>query len=100
MLSSPVVLSTIVIRFLEDTVTLPSVDDSTLSLIWQPPLNPNGLISHYNVDVRNNKMDLVQYPFYNFTIVTVEGQQHYTLLITNLGMTETSSIINTIMHKS
>ena len=92
MLPSPVVLSTIVIRFLEDTVTLPSVDDSTLSLIWQPPLNPNGLISHYNVDVRNNKMDLVRYPFNNFTIIAVEGQQHYTLLITNLGMPETSSI--------
>ncbi len=89
---SAVILSTIAVQSLEGTVTLPSIDNSTLSIVWQPPLSPNGYITRYNIDVRNNKDDMLLYPFYNFMIGAVIGQQYYSLLVTNLSMSNTLCI--------
>ena len=50
------------------------------------PLSHNGYITHYNIDVRNNKGNMLLNPFYNFVISAVNGQQYYSLLVTNLSM--------------
>ena len=58
---------------------------TTLSIIWQPPLNPNGDIKEYSIVVDNRKNDRDKYPVYDFTIDAIRGQQFYSLLVANLG---------------
>ena len=80
------ILSTVAVQFLEGVVTLPSIDATTLSIIWQPPLSPNGDIRHYNIRVDNRKNDTIKYPLYNFTVDAISGQKFYSLQVTDLGI--------------
>ena len=83
--SSAVILLTVPIKSLEGIITLPSVDEHTLNITWQPPSTPNGHITRYNIDIRNAKNDPNQYPFYSFNVSAVDEQKHYTLLANGLG---------------
>ena len=85
--ASAIVPQTLSIKILEDITvyTFPAVDNHTLNITWQPPVAPNGYISHYNIDVINRKLDSIQYPSYNFSVSAVDGQEQYTLPVNNLG---------------
>ena len=83
--SSQVIVVTVPVPLLDGIMTLPSVNNTTLNVTWQPPVNQNGNITHYNVDVRNRKFDFTQFPFYNYLIDHIDGEEYYTLLVKNLG---------------
>ena len=84
--ASAIIPRLISINILQDTVyTFPAVDNHTLNITWQPPVTPNGYISHYNIDVINRKLDSIRYPSYNFSVSAVDGQEQYALLVNNLG---------------
>ena len=63
-------------------MTLPSINDRTLNVTWTTPKTPNGYISYYNINVKNNQDNN---SYFNIKTEAIKGQKHYTELVSDLG---------------
>ena len=80
--SSAVILSTISVAGFQNLLTLPSINDRTLNVTWTTPKTPNGYISYYNINVKNNQDNNSSY---NIKTEAIKGQKQYTELVSDLG---------------